>query len=101
MTISCQEAGLFLADYLIDRVGSDKRFELEEHLAGCSGCDRSLNLLRDARDAMSRELSDVCDPGADQVPDSLLKAIVFLSGDGAADSRLGLSPAAATGLNNI
>jgi anti-sigma factor RsiW len=44
--LSCREVVELLGDYLEGAMAPDDRARLEEHLAGCDGCDAYLEQLR-------------------------------------------------------
>lgn len=78
MMMTCCEARDFLAEYLTGAMSAIEREEFERHIAICDECTQRLRATKQAWHVALKSVARVPDPSADDVPDSLLRAILQL-----------------------
>jgi len=71
--ITCHELLDFLYLYLENELPDDRRAEFERHLAVCDPCRE---YIRQYRDTIRLGRSAYLDPGATEVPEELVQAIL-------------------------
>ena len=78
MMMTCCEARDFLAEYLTGAMSAIEREEFERHIAICEECTQRLRATNQAWHVALKSVARIADPSADEVPDSLLRAILHL-----------------------
>lgn len=77
--MSCREVNRILEPYLRGELSYTSRIEVQRHFAACASCARMAEQARDALDVSRSFSADAADPAPDDVPDSLLAAILVTS----------------------
>ena len=78
MMMTCCEAREFLAEYLTGTMSAIEREEFEQHIVICDECASRLRATKQAWLVALKSVARVPDPSPDEVPDSLLRAIIQL-----------------------
>lgn len=77
--LSCRDVKSFLNPYLRGELSYPDRLEFHRHLAGCATCARMTERGRDALDMTRFAFARATDPRPDDVPESLVAAILVTS----------------------
>lgn len=91
MMMTCCEARDFLAEYLTGAMSAIEREEFERHIAICDECTQRLRATKQAWHVALKSVARVPDPSADEVPDSLLRAILQLQARMTSNASRGLA----------
>lgn len=72
----CKDVTARLGPFLRGELPYPERFSVHHHLASCAQCGRMVERGRDAMNLSKAAAASAADPGPDEVPEQLVRAIL-------------------------